>query len=387
MQKNLPDREHSTGCEACVNACGHGAITMQPDKEGFILPVIDESKCVDCGLCEKKCPVLQIPQFEEIPHKVYAAYNLNKEQHQKSASGGIFSAFANYFYQLDNGVVCASAFDETMTLRFATSTNKEDLLKFRGSKYVQSKPGLIYKEIRKLLIANNEVFFIGTPCQVAGLRSFLGKDYANLFTVDLVCHGVPSPKLFAHYIKALGITDKQNFEDFYFRSQHDSAYYCHSAKFTGSRVYKVPYTQHSYISAYLKGWIHRESCYRCPFTGNHRQGDCTICDFWSILSGKKPFGRKTSMGVSMIMTNTVKGEKMFNQIKSQLYFEEKTFEDAIIDNHNLVRPDVRPQERDCMYNELTELSPEAFMQKYNCRLNVPTPLWKRAIRNLYRMLR
>ena len=200
-----------------MNACGHGAITMQPDKEGFILPVIDESKCVDCGLCEKKCPVLQIPQFEEIPHKVYAAYNLNKEQHQKSASGGIFSAFANYFYQLDNGVVCASAFDETMTLRFATSTNKEDLLKFRGSK----------------------------------------------------------------------------------------------------------------LSAYLKGWIHRESCYRCPFTGNHRQGDCTICDFWSILSGKKPFGRKTSMGVSMIMTNTVKGEKMFNQIKSQLYFEEKTFEDAI----------------------------------------------------------
>lgn len=93
------------------------------------------------------------------------------------------------------------------------------------------------------------------------------------------------------------------------------------------------------------------------------------------------------MGVSMIMTNTVKGEKMFNQIKSQLYFEEKTFEDAIIDNHNLVRPDVRPQERDCMYNELTELSPEAFMQKYNCRLNVPTPLWKRAIRKLYRMLR
>ena len=118
MQKNLPDREHCTGCEACVNACGHGAITMQPDKEGFILPVIDESKCVDCGLCEKKCPVLQIPQFEEIPHKVYAAYNLNKEQHQKSASGGIFSAFAQ---------CCPKRFIDTMNMRLLWTTTPSKL--------------------------------------------------------------------------------------------------------------------------------------------------------------------------------------------------------------------------------------------------------------------
>ena len=106
MQRNLPNREHCTGCSACYNTCRHGAITMQFDTEGFLIPIIDESKCVDCLLCEKKCPVNNIPSFEETPKKIYAAYNLNKEQHQKSASGGLFSAFANYFYNMSNGVVC-----------------------------------------------------------------------------------------------------------------------------------------------------------------------------------------------------------------------------------------------------------------------------------------
>ena len=382
MQQNLPNRENCTGCSACFNSCAHSAITMEEDKEGFLIPVVDESKCVDCNLCTKKCPVINNPQFEEVEKKVYAAYNLNKEQHQKSASGGLFSAFANYFYQLENGVVCASAFDENLNLKIKTSTCKEDLRQLRGSKYVQSEPGQIYKNIRKLLLEDKRVFFLGTPCQVAGLRSYLGKEYQNLFTIDLVCHGVPSPRLFKSYLKAIGVSDKLEYENYYFRNQYNSVYYTNSVKPKGDKIRKIPYMQHSYTCAFLKGWIQRESCYNCHFTGEHRQGDCTICDFWGILSGKTPFKGKVSMGVSMIMTNTEKGKAMFDKIKNQLYFEEKTYEDAIIDNHNLIHPDMRPKERDFVYEELSNLSPMEFMEKYNCKLFVPTPLWKRVIKRL-----
>ncbi len=386
MQRNLPNREHCTGCSACYNTCRHGAITMQFDTEGFLIPIIDESKCVDCLLCEKKCPVNNIPSFEETPKKIYAAYNLNKEQHQKSASGGLFSAFANYFYNMSNGVVCASAFDSSLNLQFVASTDKSDLEKLRGSKYVQSETGLIYRKIKEFLIEKKEVFFLGTPCQVAGLRAYLGKDYINLFMVDLVCHGVPSPLLFKSYLTSIGVTAKDKYDNYFFRSQKDSVYFTSSYKENGKSIHSVPVNQHSYICAYLKGWIHRESCYNCPFTGVHRQGDVTISDFWGILSGKVPFNGIKNMGVSMLMTNTTKGIQMLESIKHQLYLEEKSYEEALIDNHNIIHPDTRPTERNYMYDELLTLTPEEFMIKYNCTLHLPISIWQRVINKLLRTL-
>ena len=382
MQQSLPNREHCTGCAACYNACAHGAISMKEDYEGFLMPQVDEKTCVDCGLCVRKCPVLNIPSCNEIDKKIYAAYNLNKEQHQKSASGGLFSAFANWFYQQQNGLVCASAFDNSLKLKFYISSSKVDLIKLRGSKYVQSEVGFIYRDIKKRLLDGNQVFFLGTPCQVAGLRSFLGKEYDNLFTIDLVCHGVPSPELFSSYLESIGITTSHDYENYYFRNQKNSVYFTSAVKRNGEKLKEIPHNKHSYICAYLKGWIHRESCYNCPFTGDRRQGDCTICDFWGILAGKVPFGGNTSMGVSMVMVNTAKGENIFNKIKNQLYYEEKTIADAIVDNHNLIHPDVRPQERNFMYQELVSLSPEAYMEKYKCKLYVPFSLGHRIIRKL-----
>lgn len=382
MQQGLPNREHCTGCAACYNVCTHGAISMKEDHEGFLIPHVDEKICADCGLCVRKCPVINIPSCNEIDKKIYAAYNLNKEQHQKSASGGLFSAFANWFYQQQNGLVCASAFDNSLKLKFYISSSKVDLIKLRGSKYVQSEVGFIYRDIKKRLLDGNQVFFLGTPCQVAGLRSFLGKEYDNLFTIDLVCHGVPSPKLFSSYLESIGVTTNHDYENYYFRNQKNPVYFTSAVKRNGEKLKEIPRNQHSYVCAYLKGWIHRESCYNCPFTGDHRQGDCTIADFWGILAGKVPFGGNTSMGVSMLMVNTAKGENVFNQIKNQLYYEEKTMADAIVDNHNLIHPDIRPQERNIMYQELLSLSPEDYMEKYNCKLFVPLSLGYRIIRKL-----
>ena len=357
---------------------------MRQDKEGFLIPIVDESKCKDCGLCEKKCPIINTPLIDGITPKVYATYNLNKEQHQKSASGGLFSAFANYFYAIDNGVICASAFDSSLHLQFYLSTNKEDLKKLRGSKYVQSEIGFIYKEIKKLLVEHKEVFFIGTPCQIAGLRAYLSKDYDNLFTIDLVCHGVPSPLLFKTYLNSLGVSTVTEYDNYFFRNQKDSIYFTNSYKIKGGKTIFIPPNQHSYICAYLKSWIHREACYNCHFTGEHRQGDITIGDFWGILAGKVNFDGIKNEGVSMVMLNTTKGIQIFEKIKHQLYFEEKTLEDALIDNHNLIHPDKRPKERDYIYKELMTLTPEKFIDKYNCKMYLPVSIWKRV---LYKILR
>lgn len=359
---------------------------MQKDKEGFLIPIVKETKCIDCNLCVEKCPVINKPIVEKNPKKIYAAFNLNSEQHRRSASGGLFSAFANYFYSLKDGVVCASAFNSSLHLRFILSKNKEDLKHLRGSKYVQSEVGFVFKDIRKQLIQGKQVFFIGTPCQVAGLRAYLGKEYGNLFTIDLVCHGVPSPDIFSTYLNSVGVNTKEEYVDYFFRSQKNSIYYINSYKRKSGRAVYIPNCQHSYISAYLKGWIHREVCYNCPCTGEHRFGDVTISDFWGILSGKIPFKKRITNGVSMLMINTKRGRYIFELIKKQLYFEEKTFVEALVDNHNLVCPDLRPKERDYMYLELASLSPEDFMLKYNCKVNTPSTLWKRIFKKILRIL-
>lgn len=374
----LCDRMHCTGCAACSSICPKKAITMQVDEEGFLMPHINRDLCVECGLCQKTCPVLSYKDDKKAyPLTIYAGYINKMKSRRHSSSGGAFVAFAEHYYSLGNGVVVAAAFDEHLSLKHIVSTNHKDLHKFQGSKYLQSNTCDIYPEVLNNLLNGKEVLFIGTPCQVAGLKSFLREDYANLLTVDLVCHGVPSPQLFKFYLKQVGINFEREFEDFYFRNQKLSVYFQHSVVTkSGSEIHISP-SKHSYICAYLKGWLHRESCYNCPFASIPRQADCSIADFWGVLSHKVPFAGDASNGVSMIMINTEKGEKIFNEIKKSFYVENKTLDDAKIDNHNLYTHDIRPEIRDVIYSEFQTLTPEEFMMKYNLALPLPRSIWER----------
>ena len=382
----LCDRLHCTGCAACSSVCPKKAITMEADAEGFLMPHINVELCVECGLCQKSCPVLTYKAEVNVPPiAVYAGYIHDIALRRHSSSGGAFPAFANYYYSLANGVVVAAAFDGHLNLKHIISTRQKDLYKFQGSKYVQSNTRDVYPEIKEKLIGGNEVLFVGTPCQVAGLKSFLRKKYDNLLTVDLVCHGVPSPQLFKSYLKQVGIDNEKEFKDFFFRNQKSSAYYQHSIVTRYSVKKKILRSKHSYICAYLKGWIHRESCYNCPFAAIPRQADCTIADFWGVLSNKVSFLGETSNGVSMIMINTEKGETMFRKIKDRFYYEEKTLEDAKIDNHNLYSNDIRPEIRDRIYEELQNTKPEVFMKKYNLELPLPISVWERIRRRIKRI--
>lgn len=374
----LCDRLHCTGCAACSSICPKKAITMQVDAEGFLMPHINRDLCVECGLCQKTCPVLSYKVDENAnPLAVYAGYINKMKLRRHSSSGGTFVAFAEHYYSLGNGVVVAAAFDEHLNLKHIVSTNYKDLHKFQGSKYLQSNTCDIYPEVLNNLVNGKEVLFIGTPCQVAGLKSFLRKDYANLMTVDLVCHGVPSPQLFKFYLKQVGINFEREFKDFYFRNQKLSVYFQHSVVTKSGSVIHISPSKHSYICAYLKGWLHRESCYNCPFASIPRQADCSIADFWGVLSNKVPFAGDASNGVSMIMINTEKGKRIFNEIKNSFYIENKTLDDAKIDNHNLYTHDVRPTVRDFIYKELKEMKPEFFMKKYDLRLPIPPTIWER----------
>ena len=387
MQNILPDNQHCTGCAACYNSCAHHAISMERDSEGFLNPKIDSTKCTDCGLCVKKCPVLSVPQQPENLRKVFAAYILDKSIRRRSSSGGLFPAFANYIYS-KKGFVCASSFDEKLNLRFKMTDGLSELQKFQGSKYVQSEVGEIYKEIKQLLRQEKPVLFIGTPCQVAGLKSYLSKPYANLITIDLICHGVPSPGLFENYLKVIGLKMTSiPFNNYLFRHPKDSVYFLSSYETIKGKLKYIPVNKHSYICAYLKGWIHRECCYSCPFTGDIRQGDCTIGDFWGILAGKFSFGGEKNMGVSMVMANTIKGSDLLSAVSDKLYLEEKSYEEAKIDNHNLYKPDTRPSQRDYSYHELSSLSSEEFMKKYNCQLYLPTSLYRKIISKLSNFIR
>ena len=189
------NKNNCTGCRMCEQICPVNAIKMIENKEGFIEPVIDKTKCINCGLCSKRCPQLNEIKREDYKMEVYAAKNKNIEEQKSSSSGGVFSVLANYVLE-NNGIVFGCAFNDNLIAEHIGIEDKNELYKLRGSKYVQSNTKNTFKDVKENLENSRMVLYSGTPCQIAGLKQFLGKEYDNLYTVDLVCHGVPSPKLF-----------------------------------------------------------------------------------------------------------------------------------------------------------------------------------------------
>lgn len=368
----LADSKSCTGCSSCYNSCPKDAISMSNDVEGFLNPIIDEKRCIECGRCIRSCPIITKRELQFAKPKVYAGYIKDDAIRRRSSSGGMFSAIAKKFFESDSGkskYLVAAQFDEHLTLRHIIIESYDDIVKMRGSKYVQSEIGTVYKKIRGLLTNNSEVLFCGTPCQVAGLYGFLcNKQYDNLSTVDLICHGVPSPMLFLKYLSNIGISHNKSYYDYWFRDFASTGFFVSSIFPNKMRRKRINIKQHSYIAAYLKGWIHRECCYDCKFNGIPRQADCTIGDFWGIISKKVPFKGNRKHGISVIIGNTEKGKKIIANMSDITYLEPHTIEEAVIDNHNLVESDKRPKERDYIYGELVHLPSEVFMEKYQLYL-------------------
>lgn len=305
-----------TNCMACYNICPSGAIEMIEDIDGFVYPSIVEDKCTHCGLCSKKCPALNLEQTKEISQRLetplaYGGYINDEEIRKKSSSGGVFSILAKYVLD-KGGCICGARFIRGGICEHVIVDNWEDLTPLRGSKYVQSNINNCFKEIKKLLELDKYVLFTGTPCQVAGLYAVLGKDYEKLITVDLLCHGVPSQKLFREYLNEITENKEEEVENFEFRNKK-SGWHTPFIKFDMNRATTYRDWEDCYIKAFLGNLINRQSCVECRFNRLPRQGDFTIGDFWGIENFNCDLD--DNKGLSIILLNSPKSESIIKNIE------------------------------------------------------------------------
>ncbi|WP_300795630.1 Coenzyme F420 hydrogenase/dehydrogenase, beta subunit C-terminal domain [uncultured Bacteroides sp.] len=290
---NITDKHKCCGCTACVSVCPKDCISMLEDNEGFLYPVVDSVKCIDCSLCEKVCPVLH-PLKNESEPLVFAAINNDESIRMQSSSGGIFTLLAEYVIDR-GGVVFGACFDRDWNVVHDYTETKEGLAKFRGSKYVQSNVGNSFIQVKTFLDAGREVLFSGTPCQVAGLKNYLRKPYLNLLTVDLVCHGVPSPYIWRKYLqetvcRVYGIKKNKSvvnlcdyISDISFRAK-DRGWKKYNVKviYRNGKVEMMPYFENPYMNVFLSDLSLRQSCYACPAKLHNVQSDITLADFWGV---------------------------------------------------------------------------------------------------------
>ena len=305
-----------TGCLACVNSCPKMALSISKDDEGFYVPSLLVEKCIECGTCERSCPILNVIEKKRVKQYGYAIWSRNKILRKESSSGGIFSELALYILK-SGGVVFGAAFTSNFTVSHIMIDKEDDLAKLRGSKYLQSNIHESYKAVRSVLKEGRMVLFSGAPCQVAGLYGYLQRDYSNLVTCDFVCHGVPSPNVFLKYKEWLENCYKSSFISYTFRDKRNSwSWYNTKAIFESGEVYFGNWFKDPFIRLFLRDNILRKSCYQCRFANMERVSDITLADFWGYVATCKE-EKNTDEGISMLLINTSKGRNLVDLVKNQ----------------------------------------------------------------------
>lgn len=343
------------GCRACEQSCHKHAIAFKEDDEGFLQPHVDQDKCVNCGKCLKVCPIHTI-NINQGAQKVYAAKTTSEADLKECSSGGLFYEMAKYVFD-QNGVVCGCGIDDSLMPRHVIATSLGEAKTLRGSKYVQSSIGNIYTQTKEYLDKGVIVLFTGVPCQVAGLKNFLSKDYLNLYCVDIICHGVPSRKLYGAYLKWL--TDKYGeISSVEFRSKKRHQWSLTLSIKTQNKEYLKIASLDPYYYNFLEGNTYRESCYTCPYSQRQRPGDITIGDFWGIeKTHPELFDIR---GVSCALLNNKKGQTLWAAIEFRIDATEVEPSDIINYNGNLRQPTNRKPIRDVVYQRLNEKGFEAI---------------------------
>lgn len=372
---NIVNKEQCCGCMACAQVCPKLCIQMKTDEEGFIYPfIINKNQCIACGLCEKVCPILNQHKTTK-PIKIYAGWNKNVDQILTSSSGGIFYALAEEIIKQD-GIVFGATFNSNNELVHSSTKSLIELEKFKGSKYLQSNINNTYKEVQNLLKIGEKVLFVGTPCQISGLKNFLRKEYSNLITIDFICHGVPSPLVFKKHIryvaKKLNLVNKDfNIGSIHFRNKDEGwrifnlkiAFHTNENTF----IYKKNLQQDLFLKAFLSNIILRPSCYNCSSKSFKSNSDITLSDFWG---GGRFFTKKENyQGISSIFLNTPKGLNFIRQVNSISLREityQKAYQETI--DHS---PQI-PKRRTDFWHEIQMEEYEKTMKKYTKSSNIKT---------------
>lgn len=375
--KNICNINECTGCMACVNACAYHAIRIIADKEGFDRPVIDETLCVDCGLCAKTCPVNHHPLANE-PKEIYSGWSSDEAVRINSSSGGAFTEIARPVLE-DGGVVFGCALNDKLQAEHIYVETLEDLEnKLRGSKYVQSRIGNTYAQAKNFLRQGRKVLFSGTPCQIAGLKNYLRRDYDNLITVDLICHGVPSPMIFEDYKKYIAESQKMTITDVKFRCKKSSWIFFnmtvtgHVEKKDAPSQYIGEYYNDPYIRGFLRDYFLRPSCHQCHFTSTKRCSDFTIADWWGYRKMTKADCDYDKKGVSLILCNSQKSLKLNKRLG--IIWRERTIEEAMKTNKSLSEPFPMKEMRNAFWNDYKIMPFSTLVENYMQPERVSLPI-------------
>lgn len=360
---NILDKKDCCGCASCVQVCPKQCISMNEDCEGFLYPKVDSADCVDCGLCEKVCPVINQNEPSE-PLAVYAAMNSNEEIRLKSSSGGIFTLLALQIIA-EGGVVFGARFNVNWEVIHDYAETVEGLEAFRGSKYVQSVIADNYKYAKQFLLEGRKVLFSGTPCQIAGLKKYLQKEYENLLTLEVVCHGVPSPKVWKDYLKFSKNNFKEKVKELSSEGNLDISNVTFRDKANGWKNYNVkisysldnvnnsslscnfneltPFKDNLYMRGFLKDIFLRPSCVQCPAKQGKSGADIAIADYWGIQRIHPELD--DDKGVNLVLINTQKGQNYFNEIAASLAYTISDYKKSIASNPCIVKSVAEPSQR------------------------------------------
>ncbi len=357
----IDTKENCCGCGACANICPTNSITMERDEEGFAYPVVDNSKCIKCGKCKGICPVLNYTRPSDDLKCAFIAQNKDAEVLRESTSGGFFTAIAEYVIE-NGGVVFGVCIDDNKKVKHIYVEKKEELYKFRNSKYVQSEIGNTFKDAKNILDRGRLVCFSGTPCQIYAFRKFLGRDFQNLILVDVVCRAVPSPGVWERYItykeEKIGTIKSVRFRDKTLGYQYSTM----CIRTDGGEELRGGVESDQWLRLFFSGMIIRPSCTNCVFRSPERISDFTIWDCFNIHRIDKSFNE--DCGTTRVLIHTTKGKTLLNEINTKLLYKEVDYSLAVNNSKEFYESPCFDVLRDSFYKDYNTMEIEKLLNKY-----------------------
>lgn len=360
----INDKANCCGCEACSEICPTKCISMKSDEEGFLYPNVDVEKCINCGICESICPILNQHLVSDRIKEGYAAINKDLSERLTSSSGGIFTLLADYVLNLGGVVVGCILSEDCKKAYHVIIEDKQQLDKLRGSKYVQSNMQNVYRNIKMQLEKNRKVLFSGTPCQVVALKSFLKKEYSELICIDVICHGVPSPRLWRDNVEYIEKTKKCKLKNVNFRSKKQGGHSAYGILYQkDTKSFFRNKKQDPYFQFFLKNLSLRPSCYECAFKGLERISDITLGDFWGIEDYFPDLD--DGKGVSIVVIHSIVGKTLIKEIESGMIMKKINIHE-VFDKHNkaMCESSKMPENRNAFWRDYKMLSFEKLCKKY-----------------------